>query len=31
LVRHRLIDVIGESFFFARLHDALAAFSTSAR
>ena len=28
LVRHRLIDVIGENFFFARLHDALAAFST---
>jgi len=28
LVRYRLIDVIGENFFFARLHDALAAFST---
>ena len=27
VVRHRLIDVIGEKFIFPRLHDALAAFS----
>jgi SulP family sulfate permease len=27
LVRHRLIDLIGEKFIFPRLHDALAAFS----
>jgi len=31
LIRHRLIDVIGEKFVFARLHDALAVFSTRSR
>jgi MFS superfamily sulfate permease-like transporter len=31
LVRHRLIDVIGEKFIFPRLHDALAAFSAWSR